>query len=234
VSSRVHAATLSRIRPIAEQILDVELSFPEPVSFRPGQFLSLRVGVDSDGNPILRSYSIASSPEKNEVRLIVKLLEGGTASGWFSERQPGDRVELSGPMGFFVLDLLHAGDVLFGATGVGVAPVLPMLDELLARNESGRVLLYWGNRHVNELFWQKELEALKAAHPRFDYRLYISGEQWPRPGRITQPIVDELARLEKPTFYLVGNGGMIRDVKAALVERGVDRKKQIRNEAFYD
>jgi ferredoxin-NADP reductase len=47
-------------------------------------------------------------------------------------------------------------------------------------------------------------------------------------------IVDDLPRLAKPTFYLVGNGGMIRDVKAALVERGVDRKKQIRNEAFFD
>ena len=35
-------------------------------------------------------------------------------------------------------------------------------------------------------------------------------------------------------LFDVFNGGMIRDVKAALLERGVDRKKQIRNEAFFD
>ena len=235
MSSRVHEATVSRVVPIAEKVLELELTFPEPVSFRPGQFLSLRVGVDSDGNPILRSYSIASSPGRREVTLIVKIIDGGTASGWFAARKAGDRVELTGPMGFFVVDLAHAGDVVFGATGVGMAPVLPMLDEVLARGEAGRVRLYWGNRRVNELFWRAELEARKAAHPRFDYHLYISGEEWSgRKGRILSGIVDELPRLERPTFYLVGNGGMIRDVKAALVERGVDRKRQIRNEAFFD
>jgi ferredoxin-NADP reductase len=235
VSSRVHAATLVRVQPLAEKVLELELGFPEPVQFRPGQFLSVRVGADSDGNPILRSYSIASSPGHQELRLIVKIIEGGTASSWLSERKAGDRIELTGPMGFFVVDLAHAGDVVFGATGVGIAPVLPMLDEVLARNERGKVRLYWGNRHVNELFWQEELEARKAAHPRFDFHLYITGQDWPgRRGRILGGIAGELPQLERPTFYLVGNGGMIRDVKAALIERGVDRKKQIRNEAFFD
>jgi hypothetical protein len=35
-------------------------------------------------------------------------------------------------------------------------------------------------------------------------------------------------------FYLVGNGAMIKEVKAGLIERGVDRKKQIRNEVFFE
>jgi ferredoxin-NADP reductase len=237
VSSRVHEATVSRARTIAEKVMELELTFSEAPSFRPGQFLSLRVGVDSDGNPILRSYSIASSPGKRELTLIVKIVEGGTASQWFTERKEGDRIELTGPMGFFVLDLQHPGDVVFGATGVGMAPVLPMLDETLARNESGRVRLFWGNRRVNELFWQEELAARKKAHPRFDYHLYISGpgDDWPgRRGRIINGIVEDLPQLAQPRFYLVGNGGMIRDVKAALIDRGVDRKKQIRNEAFFD
>jgi len=237
VSSRVHEATVAEVRYLAAKVMRMELSFPQAVQFRPGQFLSLRVGVDSDGNPVLRSYSIASSPGSDRLTLIVKIIDGGAASGWFIERKPGDVVELSGPMGFFVLDLAHPGDVVFGATGVGIAPVLPMLDEVLAKKESGSVRLFWGNRTVAELFWQEELAARKAAHPRFDYQLYISGagETWDGPrGRIGSGIVDALPQLHKPTFYLVGNGGMIRDVKAALIERGVERKKQIRNEAFFD
>jgi ferredoxin-NADP reductase len=237
VSGRVHEATVVESSAIAREVLQLELAIPEPLVFRPGQFLSLRVGVDGDGNPILRSYSIASSPGRDRVSLIVKIVDGGAASHWFSAARPGDRVALTGPMGFFVLDLSHAGDVVFGATGVGIAPVLPMLDELLARGESGRVMLHWGNRHSDELFWQRELGARKAAHPRFDYRLYLSGadEKWDGPrGRINAGIVEALPSLSQPTFYLVGNGAMIREVKAALVERGVDRKKQIRNEAFFD
>ena len=40
--------------------------------------------------------------------------------------------------------------------------------------------------------------------------------------------------LDRPTFYLVGSGAMIKDVKTGLQARGVDRKRQIRNEAFFD
>ena len=53
-------------------------------------------------------------------------------------------------------------------------------------------------------------------------------------GRITQPLVEVLPTLNQPTFYLVGNGAMIGDVKRELVARGVDRKRQIRTEAFFD
>jgi ferredoxin-NADP reductase len=233
VSGRVHAATVKKSRTIANQVMELTLEFSEPLSFRPGQFLSLRVGTDSDGNPILRSYSIASSPGSREVKLIVKIIEGGTASGWFVARRPGDSIELSGPMGFFVNELAHHGDVVYGATGVGIAPVLPMLDEVLARGD--KATLYWGNRHVDELFWLDELEQRQS--DRFQFHLYISGpsERWEgRRGRIGAGILEMLPSLDKPTFYLVGNGAMIREVKAALVERGVDRKKQIRNEAFFD
>jgi ferredoxin-NADP reductase len=236
VSGRVHAATVSKTATIARDILQLDLDCDEPQTFRPGQFFSIRVGVDGDGNPILRSYSIASSPGKR-VSFVVKIVGGGPGSSWFAARKPGDRVELTGPMGFFVNDLAHAGDVVYGATGVGIAPLLPMLDELLARDEKGRILLFWGNRRVDELFWRDELAARKAAHPRFDYQLYISGadETWDGPrGRIGSGILDALPGLSKPTFYLVGNGAMIREVKASLVDRGVDRKKQIRNEAFFD
>jgi ferredoxin-NADP reductase len=239
VSGNVHEAQVVRAAPLAEGILELRLRTdpPAPLTFRPGQFVSLRVGQDSDGNPILRSYSIASAPGSSELSLVVRLIDGGVGSDWFRARAVGDRVRFTGPMGFFVLDLLHAGDVVFGATGVGIAPVLPMLDEALARPEAGRVRLFWGNRHLTDLFWQSELEARRRAYPRFDYQLFVSGEapQWTGArGRITPAIVDELAGLARPTFYLVGNGAMIRDVKQALIARGVDRKRQIRNEAFFD
>ena len=50
-------------------------------------------------------------------------------------------------------------------------------------------------------------------------------------GRINSYVLE--APFDRPVYYLVGNGNMVRDLKAALVERGVDRKKQIRVEVFY-
>ena len=53
-------------------------------------------------------------------------------------------------------------------------------------------------------------------------------------GRITAALLDRLARFSAPTFYLVGNGAMITEVKRELISRGVNRKTQIRTEAFFD
>ena len=56
----------------------------------------------------------------------------------------------------------------------------------------------------------------------------------PRPGwsgahgRITPAILSALPSLKAPTFYLVGNGSMITELKRELVARGVNRKAQIR------
>ena len=52
-------------------------------------------------------------------------------------------------------------------------------------------------------------------------------------GRINGHVLAELPRLERPVFYLVGNGAMVREVKTALMAAGVDRKRQIRQEIFY-
>jgi ferredoxin-NADP reductase len=147
-------------------------------------------------------------------------------------------------MGFFCLDLQHTGDVIFGVTGVGITPVLPMLSELAARPERGRIILYWGNRHAQDLFWLDELKAAQSSCSRIGIEIFLTGDgaapgsgQWQpwagRRGRITQAVLDDLASYDKPVFYLVGNGGMIKELKAALQERGVDRKRQIRNEAFF-
>jgi ferredoxin-NADP reductase len=239
VSGNVHEASVERIRPLARDVVEYRLRIdpPTPLAFRPGQFISLRVGEDADGHAVLRSYSIASSPGHPAIALVVKLIAGGAASGWFERLTVGQRVRFTGPMGFFVCDLQHAGDVVFGATSVGIAPVLPMLDELAGRQERGRILLFWGNRNPDDLFWQDELAERGRKNPRLEVRQMLSGgaPEWTGArGRISGPLVDELVRLERPTFYLVGNGGMIRDVKAALVARGVDRKRQIRNEVFFD
>jgi ferredoxin-NADP reductase len=238
VSGNVHEATVLDIATLAHGVVRWRFGLVPraPLTFRPGQFVSMRVGKDADANPILRSYSIASSPGKPEFDLILKLVEGGTASKWFADLAVGARVQFTGPMGFFVLDLSHPGDVVIGATGVGITPVLPMLEELLARPERGRVRLYWGNRDAEDLFFDAELAAL-AQNPRLEVRRYLTRppSAWQGlTGRITQPILDDAPALDRPVFYLVGNGAMIKEVKAGLIAGGVDRKRQIRNEAFFD
>ena len=212
---------------------------PEPTElrFRPGQFLSVRVGTDGDGNAILRSYSIASPPQRHgELVLILRLVDGGVGSRFFDGLRAGDPISFTGPMGFFVNELTHSGDVVYVATGTGIAPLLPMIGEVLHRPEIGRVHLFWGLRSEADLFYQDELSSLASRHSRFSHQIYLSRPQgFARlRGRVTGPVLEILPSLREPTFYLCGNGQMIEELKAGLVARGVSRKRQIRTEAFFD
>jgi ferredoxin-NADP reductase len=217
---------------IAPDVLVCDFACVEPpaLSWRAGQFLSLRCGPATDANPARRSYSIASSPSRGDgFELLVKLLPEGVGSALFEGLRPGDDIFFTGPMGFFVCDLQHAGDAIFCVTGTGIAAALPMIHDALARPaERGRVRMFWGMREESQLYWRERLDAID--HPRFSYQICLS--RGPE-GRINRHVMAALPGLEKPVFYLVGNGAMVRELKTALVAAGVDRKRQIRQEIFY-
>ncbi|HVZ74417.1 MAG TPA: FAD-binding oxidoreductase [Polyangia bacterium] len=232
------AALKSRAH-IAPGIVDLvfELRDPPRFAFKAGQFVSFAV-VDATGAALpRRSYSIASqTTEDDRLRFIVRVIEGGAASDHLMGLEIGDEQSLTGPHGFFTLDAAHAGDVVFGATGTGMAAVMPMLGELAARPETGRRFVYWGARQESDLFARAEIEALAArAGATLSIHLTAPGPAWTGGrGRITAAILEALPGLASPTFYLVGNGAMITELKRELVARGVNRKAQIRTEAFFD
>jgi CDP-4-dehydro-6-deoxyglucose reductase len=245
--------TLVSKQALGAGILDLVFAMKQPthLSFRAGQFVSLEVGRDPAGHGVRRSFSIASPAARgNTLRFIVRIVPEGAASAFFTALPVGAEIPMTGPYGFFVLEATHPGDVVFGATGTGVAAVLPMLDALAAGPLPGateddrsaadhsppRRVLYWGARHAEDLVARAEVED-RAAQARTEVHLCLTAPPagWTQErGRITQAILAAFPGWKAPTFYLVGNGAMIAELKRELVNRGVDRKKQIRTEAFFD
>ena len=223
-----------------------ELSFamrsPERLAFRAGQFVSIAVPPADAGAPAVprRSYSIASQSDAGDVlRFIIRIIPEGMATNFLMSLPIGAVVSMTGPHGFFVLDAAHPGDVVFGATGTGIAAVMPMLGELArlpAEPDAGRRLVLWGARHETDLCARAEVEALAArADAELAVHLTAPPPGWTGGlGRITPALLARLPALRAPTFYLVGNGAMITELKHDLTARGVNRKTQIRTEAFFD
>lgn len=224
---------------IAPGIADLSFRMVAParLDFQAGQFVSIAVEGNESISPARRSYSIASQTDAGErVRFIIRVIPSGAASELLMSLPVGAALRMTGPHGFFVLDAAHAGDLVFGATGTGVAAVMPMLGDLVRRNDPGRRYLFWGLRHQSDLFAHEEIARL-CEQSGTDLRVYLSGPDpsWSGArGRITAAILDTLPQLASPTFYLVGNGAMITELKRELVGRGINRKKQIRTEAFFD
>jgi CDP-4-dehydro-6-deoxyglucose reductase, E3 len=231
---------LAEKKRLASGVFDLRLAVTSPgeLDFRAGQFVTLQVPVAATLASVRRSYSIASPTFcSREVRLIARHIPGGHASEYFMRLAPGDSVPMAGPFGAFTLAESHPGDLVFGTTGTGIATIMPMLEELvrMPARAPGKRLVYWGLRRPEDIFARDELEDLcRRAGAELCIHLSAATPAWPgRHGRIIPSVLALLPMLEAPVFYLVGNGAMVAEMKASLVEQGVDRKHQIRTESFF-
>jgi len=214
-------ARISSIEEIAPDVFELHASMVEParIEHEPGQYVSIRIGSSNEQ----RRYSLASPPGQTDGFVLLVRRIAGTGSRFLASLEVGAVLEFDGPRGDFRL-APGPGDALFGATGVGVSALVPMMESLLARPGTGRVLFFWGLMNAGDRFWLERLARLQR-DPRFASRLVLAGAG---EGFVTQPIIETAAVLSDPTYYLCGNGQMVRDVVDGLVSRGIDRTRQIR------
>jgi len=194
---------------------------PTRIECEPGQYIAIHIHSSNEQ----RSYSLASPPGQTDGFVLLVRRIGGTGSQFLASLEVGAIMEFDGPRGDFRL-APGPGDAVFGATGVGVSALFPMMESLLARPGTGRVLFFWGLMNADDQFWIARLRRLEQ-DPRFTSRLVVTGAG---EGFVTQPIIDTASVLSTPTYYLCGNGQMVKDVVDGLVARGIDRDRQIRTE----
>lgn len=156
---------------------------------RPGQFVSVRMPGD-DGTPITRAWSLSAfSHGMDRYRLTVRR-QDGPGSNWLHRAAPGAVVLLRPPAGEFVLDMGFR-PVALVAAGIGITPLLAMLQAHLARPQRAAVHLIYGGRTPAELAFRGELDALAAAHDDLTVSyVYSRAAAAGRPaGRITPELV---------------------------------------------
>lgn len=132
-------------------------------TYRPGQFLTLRVPVS--GRHVARCYSLASSPFLNEpLKVTVKRVEGGIASNWLIDSlHANDEIEVLAPAGGFTPRVLDT-DLLLIAGGSGVTPIMSILKSAL-RMGKGKVTLIYANRDERSVIFAQELNKLAQEYP---------------------------------------------------------------------
>ncbi len=165
-----------------------------PMAFRAGQHVDVRLTAP-DGYQAQRSYSIASAPETPDtIELVVERLAEGEVSPFFHEVvQPGDSVELRGPIGgHFVWSEAMGGPVLLVGGGSGVVPLMSILrHRTVAAPDIPMTLVYSARTHDDVIF-RGELEA-RRTEPGLAVAITLSRETAVpagfRAGRIDRAIV---------------------------------------------
>ena len=232
VSSQVAAvwqtATLTEVRHETPHAASFRFAVPDWAGHLPGQHLMLRLTAE-DGYVAQRHYSIASAPDDpGHIELTLDHVAGGEVSSWFhTVAEPGDQVEVRGPLsGFFA----WPGDrpaLLVGA-GSGVVPLMSMVRHHRARGLDVPLRLLVSARSPEELIYAREYGAETTP-------VFTRGAPEGVPvGRMSAAHVVPLLAEQPPggwEAYVCGSNAFAEHASRLLVEAGqpVDR---IRIERF--
>ncbi|KXV22588.1 globin domain-containing protein [Gluconobacter oxydans] len=106
-----------------------------------GQYLSFKLDIPGHGSQ-RRNYSISSAPGVDHYRITVKRHDQGVVSTWLHDSvQVGDILQAANPAGDFFLDEASHAPVVLLAAGVGLTPLISMIEDLVAAH-SGRKIHY--------------------------------------------------------------------------------------------
>lgn len=202
---------------IADGVTEFRFDKPSAFNFVPGQFVQFKI--PAGDKHVLRSYSISSTPHSTYLEFCIKIIPGGVASNFLNRLEIGQKAEITGPKGVFNCE--PVAEKYFIATGVGLAPIIAMLENFSSSKEKAELL--FGARTEEDLFWLDRLEQLKIINPNFNYRITLSkaGEGWRGlHGRVT----DHLVVNPLGHYYICGRVEMVKDVRRILVENGVNTK----------
>lgn len=184
--------------------------------FHNGHFVML--GLEIEGKPLLRAYSIASANYEENLEFLSIKVPNGPLTSRLQHLQVGDTVLISKkPVGTLVVDDLKPGKhlYLFG-TGTGLAPFMSIIKDPDVYDRFEKVVLVHGVRYVSELayadFIQNELPNNEffgdLVREKLIYYPTVTREAFRNTGRLTQ---------------LISTGKMFEDVGLPPLDPAVDR-----------
>jgi len=143
-------------------VLTLKPQDPDAFAFTQGQYLTFKQ--DFDGTEVRRNYSICTGLDDGEVKVGVKLVDGGAFSTFANTQlKVGDTLLAMPPQGkfFTALEPDRAKNYLGFAGGSGITPILSILRTVLTREPKSTFTLVYANRAVNTIMFREELEDLK-------------------------------------------------------------------------
>jgi 3-ketosteroid 9alpha-monooxygenase subunit B len=194
---------------------------PAGLTYRPGQFLTLRLP-HADG-VVARCYSLSSAPGVDDrLKVTVKRVRDGRGSNWVCDNVvAGDELDVLAPSGTFTPRSLDH-DLLLLAGGSGITPVMSIIKAALAGG-TGRMLLVYANRDETSVIFHAELRALVAAHPeRLVVLHWLETVQGLPALRPLQELVRPWAHAEA---FICGPAPFMDCAADALKELGVARER---------
>jgi ferredoxin-NADP reductase len=217
-------ATVSRLADETASVRTIELQVPDWPGHRAGQHLDVRLTAE-DGYRAERSYSIASAPGE-PVAITVERLDDGEVSPYLTEElQPGDELELRGPIGgYFVWDTGDGGrPLLLVAGGSGIVPLRSILRHRERSGATTATRLLYSSRSLPDVIYRNELDQY---HDGVEVTYTLTRRQPPgwtgHAGRVDAALLAKVAWpvSQDPLTFVCGPTSFVEAVAGGLVGLG--------------
>lgn len=230
--------------------LEPEDGKPLP-AYKPGQFLTFRLdlaGADGSGSEqIVRCYSLSDAPQPDRYRVSIKRVPPppgqdyppGRSSNFFHDHvRVGTTLQVRAPSGHFYLEP-GSGPVVLIAGGIGITPLLSMLDWCQAHHAEREIRFFYGVRNSREAAFAARLGEIAAARPNVHLYVCFSdpmpedrpGTDFHHRGRVDVALLRMTLPLRPYHYYICGPTPMMESLVAGLEDWGV-ATANIHYEAF--
>ena len=196
---------------------------------RPGQYLTFRFD-RPDAEPLKRSYSISSGPSDRDYRISVKREPMGEASKWLHDHlREGDEIEATPPAGEFFLPEEPQRPVILLSGGVGLTPMVSMMEHIAARCPGLLTHYVHGAINSDTHAMDAHVRALAAGHGRIVVTTFYSepgeadrvGLTHDADGFVTLAWLQNNTPLAEADVYLCGPKPFLRAFVGGLARAGV-------------
>ena len=229
---------------ITWQIKDIKLETPtvysfylESISPRPnfiaGQYLTLNI--PNLGPAEGKAYSISSAPYESSVRISVKKM--GVFSSGIINHKIDDTFTTSLPYGFFYPEPTDTADLIFVVGGIGIAPCLSIIKQLLHDGDKRNIKLFYTNQTEAEVAFKDELDTLVTQNSTIQVFYYLTREMGTSKDYqyrhfSPQEIVSRLDNSATSEIFLCGSMNFTKELWHGLRDVGIPQH-QIYTEGFF-
>ncbi|MBF91382.1 MAG: ferredoxin--NADP(+) reductase [Rickettsiales bacterium] len=188
---------------LKEKVIDVHHWTDKTFSFKTTRDMSFRfkngefamIGLEIEGRPLLRAYSVVSPNHENHLEFLSIKVPNGPLTSRLQYIKNDDEILInSKPTGTLVCDYLLPGRNLFLlSTGTGLAPFMSIVRDPETYEKFDKIILTHTVRNPKELAYEDMLKKLNSdeiysevTKGKFVYFNTVTRDKWPRTGRITK------------------------------------------------
>ncbi|MBG9775891.1 NO-inducible flavohemoprotein [Brevibacillus laterosporus] len=201
--------------------------------FEPGQYVSVKVDIPGEENTHIRQYSLSDAPGKPYYRISVKREDGkqdqpaGKVSVYLHEQvEQGDVLLLSAPAGDFVLDQKDDRPVVLISGGVGLTPLVSMLNTLVETNPNRQVTFIHAAQNGQVHAMREHVEELARQHSQLSVHwcydnptdLDRATKAFHKEGYVDLSTLEQMVPSKDASFYFCGPTPFMKALNQTLKE----------------